>query len=135
MFQFFFQLGTNSSVYCFPFKLYLSFFVSDSPLSHPGFRNSPIWDLFFTYLLAWIFIQRITYIWALISDTFIRCVGWLEVLSSCYGKSQVLLVLSRSHFHRMEGVWFHTWTSVTFLPCLVSVCQHLFQCRHTSTRA
>lgn len=89
----FFKLGASSED-CFPFKLHLSFFVADSPLPLPGFGNSPIWDLFFTCLLAWIFIQRITYIWALINETFIRCVGWLEVLFSCYGKSQVSLVLS-----------------------------------------
>lgn len=34
-----------------------------------------------------------------------------------------------------EGVWFHTWTWVPLLPCLVSVCQRLSQCGHTSTTA
>lgn len=101
----FFKLGASSED-CFPFKLHLSFFVADSPLPLLGFGNSPIWDLFFTCLLAWIFIQRITYIWALINETFIRCVGWLGVLFSCYGKSQVSLVLS-GHVFKGRGLVSH----------------------------
>lgn len=64
---------------------------------------------------------------------------WLAVLD---GWEFFLPVMGRVRFRwcclvmsSPEGVWCHTWTWVPLLPCLVSVCQRLSQCRHTSTRA